>query len=183
MDLAVATVDNNSQLLLDSLVQFFNVHENHRELVAILDHSINQYNTKISLRILDWFVTNYAKKHQTSYMLQDGTLFEVYPAYKQMLKSFSKKQFDPFCRRTRTEIALGDVLIETTVAQLNFLRWCFQNSVLLYLSKHYKDVETDMVKTLSTPKTETGKKKHHSVSPTDINLCSTRARKVVVSFD
>lgn len=178
-----AAVDTKAQLLLETLVQFFSAPEHHRELVAILDHSPNKYNAKISLRTLDWFVTNFAKKNQTSYAIQDGQMFEVYPSYKQMLKSFSKKQFDPFCRRVRTEITVGDVLIETTVAQLNFLRWCFENAIIAYLSKHYKDVESDMIKTLSTPRNDTGKKTRHSVSPTDINLCSMRARKVIVSFD
>ena len=47
--------------------------------------------------------------------------FNTYHAYKSQLKSFSKKKFDPFCRRNRIMFDCNGVEIETTVGQLNFL--------------------------------------------------------------
>ena len=60
--------------------------------------------SKISLRIVDWFATNYAKKYYTLYILEQTTdniarRFKVYDDYKLKLKAYSKKRFDPFCSR------------------------------------------------------------------------------------
>ena len=70
--------------------------------------------SKISLRVMDWFVTNYSKKNNISYLInkdgniinsisdnQTGKEFVVYLDYKLQLKGYQKKQFDPFCRRSR----------------------------------------------------------------------------------
>ena len=65
--------------------------------------------------------------------------------YKAQLKSYSKKQFDPFCRRNRINFYFNeDEFITTTVGQLNFFRWALQNNVIDYITKNYKDIETDM---------------------------------------
>ena len=65
------------------------------EIVSML-----QGTSDISLRVIDWFVTNYAKTHSTAYIL-NGQEFLVYRDYKSQLKAYSKKLFDPFCRRER----------------------------------------------------------------------------------
>ena len=87
-------------------------------------------NSKISLRIIDWFVTNYSKKNNTSYTIKDTSRgifqqFIVYLNYKLQLKAYSKKQFDPFCRRERIAfyyVKNGEnKCIHTNVGQLNFL--------------------------------------------------------------
>ena len=48
--------------------------------------------SRISLRIVDWFVTNYSKKNNIYYKLNKGDHFTVYQSYKSQLKSFSKKK-------------------------------------------------------------------------------------------
>ena len=89
---------------------------------------------KISLRIIDWFVTNYSKKHNVFYEIyksSEGMTFEsegneiykqinIFHAYKSQLKSYQKKKFDPFCRKERINFKCHDLDIETTVGQLNF---------------------------------------------------------------
>ena len=60
------------------------------ELLDVLNN-----NSKISLRIIDWFVTNYSKKNNISYCINNKQ-FIVYIDYKLQLKGYSKKQFDPF---------------------------------------------------------------------------------------
>ena len=60
--------------------------------------------TRLSLRSLDWFVTNYSKKYNTSYsLLRNGENLSYFPfkSYKSQLKAYSKKFCDPFCRRER----------------------------------------------------------------------------------
>ena len=89
-------------------------------------HIING-ETKISLRIIDWFVTNYAKKYYTVYELpsirneKDKIRFKVYNDYKLKLKAYSKRRFDPFCRWERISVPYDDEkIMETTIGQLNF---------------------------------------------------------------
>jgi hypothetical protein len=51
------------------------------------------------------------------------------------LKSFSKKQFDPFRRNVRIDFEYEPgKTIETTVAQLNFFRWAISNKVIDYIN-------------------------------------------------
>jgi hypothetical protein len=103
--------------------------------------------TKISLRIIDWFVTNYAKKNYT--IIQNGTeRFKVHLGYKQKLKAYNKKKFDPFCRWDRITVPYdesGETLIETTVGQLNFFKWALEHKIIDYIEEHYDEIEKDMM--------------------------------------
>ena len=105
--------------------------------------------SKISLRIVDWFSTNYAKKYYTLYEIEEGDgcskRFKVYDDYKLKLKAYRKTRFDPFCRWERISIpyTTGN-FIETTIGQLNFFKWALENQVLKYIEEHYADIEHDM---------------------------------------
>jgi hypothetical protein len=102
----------------------------------------------LSLRLVDWFVTNYSKRHNTVYIL-DGQEFLVYTNYKSQLKAYSKKLFDPFCRRERILFQIpGEEPFLTTVGKLNFFRWAIEKNVLTYLSLHAPTIETDMNKAM-----------------------------------
>ena len=95
----MTSLQGKQVLLLKPINEFFSKNNNIEKIIPIL----NGENT-ISLRIIDWFVTNYSKKNNVSYYLKDAqTQFIVYLSYKNQLKAFSKKQFDPFCRRSRIE--------------------------------------------------------------------------------
>jgi hypothetical protein len=114
--------------------------------------------TKISLRIVDWFATNYAKKYYTLYVIE-GTndnvtrRFKVYDDYKLKLKAYSKKRFDPFCRWDRISIPYTNgKFIETTIGQLNFFKWAIENKVVDYIEENYTDIEKDMNNRNSTSK-------------------------------
>ncbi len=135
-------------VLFDSLDKYYDG-KNLIRLLNILD------NHKISLRIIDWFVTNYSKKNKIFYEIYktkndkltfntDGNSFykqiNVYHSYKSQLKSFNKKKFDPFCRKNRIQFHN----IETTVGQLNFFRWAIDNLIIDYIFKNFKLIENDM---------------------------------------
>ena len=108
--------------------------------------------TNISLRIMDWFVTNYSKKHYTVYDLVGGggesgaKRFKVYVDYKLKLRAYSKKRFDPFCRWDRINVPHknGTTYIQTTLGQLNFFKWAIENEVIRYIQENYTAIETDM---------------------------------------
>lgn len=114
--------------------------------------------SKISLRIVDWFATNYAKKYYTLYVIE-GThdnitrRFKVYDDYKLKLKAYSKKRFDPFCRWDRISIPYTNgKSIETTIGQLNFFKWAIENKVVDYIEQNYYEIEKDMNNRNSTSK-------------------------------
>jgi hypothetical protein len=113
--------------------------------------------TKISLRIVDWFATNYAKKNYTLYPIVDTNgnhiRFKVYFDYKLKLKAYSKKRFDPFCRWDRISIPYKNgTYIETTIGQLNFFKWAIENCVIEYIEENYDTIEKDMNSRNSTSK-------------------------------
>jgi hypothetical protein len=114
--------------------------------------------SKISLRIVDWFATNYAKKHYTLYVIEQtieniARRFKVYDDYKLKLKAYSKKRFDPFCRWDRISIPYKDGnCIETTIGQLNFFKWALENKVVDYIEQNYETIEKDMNNRNSTSK-------------------------------
>ena len=99
----------------------------------------------VSLRLMEWFVTNYSKKNNIVYHTRDKQLFNVYLSYKQQLKAYNKKYFDPFCRHDRSIIRDRDGNeVETTVGQANFFKWVLDNNVMNYAIEHSRDIEMDM---------------------------------------
>jgi len=124
---------SKAELLLTSLVKFFDIPENREKLHAILGREARPPTP--SLRKLEWFVTNYSKNKHVSYKAPNGKIFTVHVAYKSSLDGYSKKLFDPFCRTARIEFQ-GLV---TTVAQLNFIRWCITNGIIEYIQEALTD--------------------------------------------
>lgn len=106
----------------------------------------------ISLRILDWFVTRYSNKYNVSYKINptDEDDFNVHISYKAQLKSYKKKYFDPFRRRTKFNYTYikdnKTKTLLTTIGQLNFFRWAFLNGVVKYVEQYHKVISKAMNK-------------------------------------
>jgi hypothetical protein len=166
-----------TDLLMYSLTQFFNTKKNIDQMIPIIDQE-----SKISLRLLDWFITNYSKKFNINYKVQNKN-FNVHLDYKAQLKSYSKKQFDPFCRRERLNFVYDkDTSIETTVGQLCFFRWSIKNNILKYVLTHYNDIEKDMTNSLKKEKIKNKQKR----TPLSVNASRSYTKtyeKIIVSFD
>jgi len=125
---------SRSDVLLENLHQFYNDEKNSQYLIDILNKK-----QSISLRNLEWFITNYAKRTNLSYKTKEGKDFTVHCAYKSSLDGYSKKLFDPFCRTKKIEYEIphsDGTVIYTTVAQLNFIRWCIKNNIIEYMETH-----------------------------------------------
>tara|TARA_B100001758_G_C18386324_1_gene600339 strand:+ start:1360 stop:1908 length:549 start_codon:yes stop_codon:yes gene_type:complete len=128
-----------NNLLLNTLILFYQKDGNIDKMLSIINGQ-----SKISLRLVDWFVTNYSKKHFIIYPLNNGR-FKVYDDYKLKLRAYSKKRFDPFCRWDRITIPYkNDSRIQTTIGQLNFFKWALENKIIDYIEKNYDAIETDM---------------------------------------
>jgi len=143
--------------------------------------SILSGKSRISLRLLDWFVTNYAKKHNISYITKSGRHVIVYLVYKAHLKAYNKKMFDPFCRCRRIQFR-G---LDTTVGQLNFFEWILQDEVLEYLEANYDDIHTDMETCSQSAQVEgeDGRRKRHELSKSATKSLKRHDVRVVVSFE
>lgn len=138
-------IESKHDVLLRSLRKFY---ADPAHLRALTDVLVGE--SRISLRILDWLVTNYSKKKNIVTVVHDAdgvpTGFNMFLSYKAQLKSFSKKFFDPFNRRTRLTWTDADGNpFETTPGQLNFFRWALTNGVVDYGTRHAQDIEDDMM--------------------------------------
>ena len=62
-----------------------------------------------------------------------------------MLKSYSKRRFDPFCRWDRITIPLNETEhIQTTIGQLNFFKWAMENKIIEYIEDNLSIIDYDM---------------------------------------
>jgi len=150
--MSLVKYNTQKELLLNTLLDFYKKDDNLNKILKIITGE-----TKISLRIVDWFATNYAKKNFTLYNIIDSNgderRFKVYQDYKLKLKAYSKKNFDPFCRWERTSIPYEeDTFIETTIGQLNFFKWTLENDIIKYIEENYEEIENDMNNRNSTSK-------------------------------
>lgn len=193
-----ASTLTQNKLLLNNLMQFYEDHENVMKMMRIINGE-----SRISLRIVDWFVTNFAKKYYTVYDIEErgysGDLeikrFKVYNDYKLKLKAYSKRNFDPFCRWDRITIPYdADNFMETTIGQLNFFKWAIDNRIIDHIQDNYDAVEADMNSRNSTSKrkmpaiTETAtegktRKKREELSVSACKCIKKEMVKIVVKFN
>jgi hypothetical protein len=176
-----------NQLLLNNLLAFYKDQ-------SLIDRMLNIITgeSRISLRIVDWFATNYAKKFYTLYDLNTNNgihRFKVYFDYKLKLKAYSKKRFDPFCRWERISIPYRNgTHIETTIGQLNFFKWALENKVIEYIEEHYNEIEADMNSRNSTSKNRVSnensktRKKREELSVSATKSIKKEDIEIVVTF-
>ena len=151
----VSKYTTQNELLLQNLKNFYNNKDFLKKMINIINGE-----SKISLRIVDWFVTNYAKKYFTVYEIKningETERFKVYNDYKLKLKAYSKKRFDPFCRWERIQFPYDENnFVETTIGQLNFFKWSLENNIINFIEQNYEHIENDM-----NSRNSTSKKKH-----------------------
>ena len=174
-----------NDLLLTKLTTYYESN-NFKQLDKIL--KILNGESAISLRILDWFVTNYAKKNYVVYTLKSGSRFKVYNDYKLKLKAYSKKRFDPFCRWEKITIPYkNNTLIQTTIGQLNFFKWVLDNGIIEYIESEYSTIEHDMNARNSTSKKKTvdnkTRKTRHELSQSASKNIQKEFLQVSITFD
>lgn len=162
-----------------SLCKFYKDNDHISDFLDIINGK-----SKISLRIIDWFVTNYSKKNNVIYYipkkkrslkkklsprtqytetppdsLNKMEQFIVYLRYKSLLEGYQKVRFDPFCRNERIVEWGEEKNITTTIGQLNFFRWAIENKILTYIKNHLADIEYDMNSNIKKNKEESEKVK------------------------
>jgi hypothetical protein len=160
---------------MKSLTEFYKDLKYIKQIKDIVDQ-----NSVISLRILDWFITNYAKKYRTIIYYNNMSI-DVYQNYKLQLKSYSKSAFDPFCRKNKIIFYYTeDEYIETSCGQLCFFRWCFENNILEYVTENLGLIEQDMKSSLKHKKSKNSSNatdSNDNNSKDDISTTSSSAKK------
>jgi len=143
--------------ILTEIAGFFT----HERLCCVLCPLIDQ-TCGISLRSLDWLVTNFSKRHNIVIRRdatngdhrQHGNLFNIYNEYRSSLAYFRRRNFDPFRRRLRIAFDANGKKYTTTVGQLNFVKWAYENGVLDYAISNSAEIEKDMNSTTSRKASE-----------------------------
>jgi len=186
-------IATQNDLLLVNLQKFYKKDNNLKKMLDIINGE-----SRISLRIVDWFATNYAKKFFSVYTVsKNGTQerFNVYRDYKLKLKAYSKRRFDPFCRWERINIPYGetDKFIQTTIGQLNFFKWAIENNVIKYIEENFSEIEHDMNSRNSTAKNKdkdgsltTGnktRKRREELSVSAVKTVKKEEVEIIVKFD
>jgi hypothetical protein len=162
-------IQSQEQWVLQRLEKFYQDTQNLEKVREIINGE-----SVLSLRLIDWFVTNYAKKFNTAFM-SGGKYVIVYPSYKSHLKAYSKKMFDPFCRCKRIKFA-G---LETTVGQLNFFEWIITDGILEHISANREKIHKDMELRLEVQP----QRKRHELSSSASNLLSKHHVELKFSFE
>lgn len=210
-------ITGQQETLMVPLTKFFQQNNNIERILPILKGQ-----SPISLRIIDWFVTNYSKEMGTFYDIKEysqkeeggdekeqsivsgfDSLFFVHYDYRCQLKSFYKKKFDPFCRKTKIQFNYQpEKFIITTVGQLNFFRWAIKNYVLNFIEDNLEEIEDHMNNNIkvakvndfndekpSSPKNqnkisgETKRRKRKEISPSAMKSITKYSSPVTVSFN
>jgi hypothetical protein len=124
---ATADVPTPVKVLMESLRTFY--YSNPVYLDIFLKHTMGH--SEVSLRSIDWFVTNFAKKFGTFFFTNNlGEVFDadnvpaekhtsdlqkfvVHHEYKQYLRGYQKEWLDPFCRGRRIAFEYDQHLIDS----------------------------------------------------------------------
>ncbi len=181
-------ISTQNDLLMNTMMDFYRRDGNIEKILPIINGE-----SPTSLRLIDWFVTNYSKKHYTILQFKDvngvSKRFKVYQDYKLRLKAYSKKRFDPFCRWDRIELPYKEnTSIQTTLGQLNFFRWALENKIIDYIEKNSQMINNDMNKRNSTAKNKKStngnqtRKKREELSISAAKTIKREKVEIVVKF-
>ena len=132
------TITSQESMILKSIESFYLNNINSEIFINIISS-----NTNISIRLIDYFVTKYSKLNKISYKYNEQ-IINIYSSYKQQLKAYQKKNFDPFSRGDRIPYFINDTCIITTIGQLNFFRWFISKKILEYIMSNQDLIENDM---------------------------------------
>ena len=134
----------HNDILIRELKAFYQIAKNANMLNKYLNHK------KISLRIIDFFITHYCKVNNIIIILPNKKFFNIYSSYKQYLKAYSKILFDPFCRKHKIDFIINvngsETKFDTSLGQLNFFKWLIEHNLLSYIEANIIIIDEELVK-------------------------------------
>lgn len=133
-------LSRSDEVLLDSVLEWYN--ENPSRVESFL--SIVKRKNGMSLRVIDWLVTNYSKT-RCVVLESDGVPRDLNRDYQMNLSAYNKRNMDPFARKNKICIIVNEKESRnSTVGQLNFFRWFIQNGIVVFLQKNKVLIENHM---------------------------------------
>ena len=195
--LELEPIISREEAILNSLLRFYNQDSQYLNILS----AISKQKTIISLREMDYTVTNYSNNNKVVYKLKNGSTFNMYLDYNCQLRGYSKKCFDPFCRRdrifldfdTKTPQNLDNKDIEkyklredglvTTIGQLAFFRWAILNEVVDFCFTNKEKIDEEMEK-MDKKKTKNKKTENTDIKKASKkNIIQPDTVKVIIKFD
>ena len=162
-ELSLSKKETYHYKIIDKYYKLLNVNN----VVTLID--IIEKRSKVSLRLIDWFVTKYSHRYkvrlETVNMINNhnpnniNNGFNVHISYKAQLQSYKKKYFDPFRRKRKLKFKYffdkeKKISLVTTIGQLNFFKWAFTNNIIEYVFKNYETISKAMTRSNKLDKTK-----------------------------
>ena len=148
---------SRDEIRFQAAIKFVDNATNFKILYDLLENS-RYAGKKVSIRTLEWFVVNYSETNDISYNLEEAKttsseMFQVNKSYQDQLRIYTKKSFDPFCRKGSSAEKVHTfnkkfhggkksvtLSIATNLAQMNFFMWAIGNRVLDYIVDNYEEI-------------------------------------------
>ena len=124
---------------LTSLLPFYTTDRLRSLIVPLISKS-----SQISLRCVDWLVTNYCETYRVVYRTKQGKIVELRKLYETWLDMYGKRNLDSYRRHWRVLFNCDGQVYSTTPGQLNFLYLCHENDVLNYARSHHEAIDADL---------------------------------------
>ena len=137
-------ISSQEYMIIKNLELFYECEDN----INLFCYIINS-EAEISIRLIDHFVTKYAKHNKIAFKNYENNIEQViniYTSYKQQLKIFQKKYFDPFSRGDRIPYFMKNNCVITTIGQLNFFKWFFSKNVFTYIINNLDTIKNNINK-------------------------------------
>lgn len=178
-------ISSQENILLISLKKFYNMNKDAKIIIDIINGT-----SKISIRLINYLITNYSKKNNLIYEINNNN-FNIYSNYKSQLKSYNKKYFDPFSRGNRIPFFFkfddDEDCIITTIGQLNFFKWYLNKKIHNYILQNFEKLEKELIifKKEKSKKIKKKVKKKNIIekTPIIINNKEKKISNIIVSFE
>lgn len=182
-------ITSQENMIMKSLGKFYEDENNINLFIPIVNSD-----STISIRLIDHFVTKFSKSNKINYKIRENDVeqqFNVHASYKQQLKAYQKKHFDPFSRGDRIPYFMSDSCVITTIGQLNFFKWFISKKVYDYINQNYDIIEQDMNKKNKTKKIKKTSNKETKINkfrkPNKLNtshqsVCNYKSSSNILSF-
>jgi hypothetical protein len=175
-------ITEKEKIVAKELVRFYN-----KDKIEKIKPIINQEDD-ISLRLIDWTLTNYAKKYCIKYKLSNGRIIDVHESYKNYMTSYKRNiLFDLFRRGKCSKVIYGnnDTLL-SGIKQLNSFRFVLEIELIDYIRKNKEKIEADMRISLrrsaANKKNNKTRKKRQELSPSIYKKCMIHHYKTTITF-
>ena len=155
-------ISEKEKIVAKELVRFYN-----EEKLEKIKPIINQED-EISLRLIDWTLTNYSKKYCIKYQLSNGRIIDVHESYKNYMTSYKRNiLFDLFRRGKCSKVIYGKkngdkssssnypnnwqeeendnkLSLISGIKQLNSFKCVLEIELIEYIRKNKEKIEDDM---------------------------------------